>query len=222
MVQASSNMRRPTVTPHFCAVLCLILVATKTAAFSCHHGIFSPRRSAVAKPYDPLVHVSPTASRSRTTVIVSQSQDDTDTISSDTLSSPLNDPALATLDVVALLGFAAIGKASHAPDGSIDLGAVLVTAFPFLTAWLATSPLTGIYSDLDFGNTDNNNKGDVAKGALIQTAKGWALAIPLGCALRGVIKGYVPPLPFVIVTLVATLVILGTVRALYAVATTSD
>jgi len=40
----------------------------------------------------------------------------------------------------------------------------------------------------------------------------------LGCALRGVIKGYVPPLPFVIVTLIATLVLLGGTRALYAVA----
>jgi Protein of unknown function (DUF3054) len=134
-------------------------------------------------------------------------------------SSPLRDPVLATLDVVCLLGFAAIGKASHAANGSIDPSAVLITGFPFVTAWLATSPFTGIYSKL-LVVPDAATKVDIAKQATIQTAKGWALAIPLGCALRGIIKGYVPPLPFVMVTLVATLVILVTVRVLYAVATT--
>jgi len=41
------------------------------------------------------------------------------------------------------------------------------------------------------------------------------IAVPLGCALRGIIKGYVPPVPFVIVTLIATLVILSIGRSAY-------
>ena len=137
------------------------------------------------------------------------------TTTSNSLSSPLDNPALATLDMVALLGFAAIGKASHAADGSIDVGAVLVTAFPFLTAWFVTSPLTGVYRELETTTLPK----DVAKEALVQAITGWAVAIPLGCALRGIIKGYVPPIPFVIVTLVATLVILGAVRVVYSIAT---
>ena len=47
--------------------------------------------------------------------------------------------------------------------------------------------------------------------------KGWAVAVPLGIALRGAIKGYVPPTPFIIVTLISTLVILVGVRVLFAV-----
>jgi Protein of unknown function (DUF3054) len=135
-----------------------------------------------------------------------------------TLSSPLNNPALAALDILALLGFAAIGKASHAPDGSIDPAAVFVTAFPFITAWIVTSPLTGIYNRLPNNGDENKN---VVQAAALQTLQGWALAVPLGCALRGILKGYLPPLPFVIVTLVATLVILGSVRVIYALATTT-
>lgn len=128
-------------------------------------------------------------------------------------SSPLDKPVLATLDFVALTIFAAVGKASHSSNGALDLGAVFITAFPFLVSWFATSPLTGVYNDfvLKGEEDDDNDYLDIA----IATLKGWALAVPLGCAGRGIIKGYVPPLPFVIVTLISTLVILTTVRLLY-------
>lgn len=152
-------------------------------------------------------------------VTLAQSQEDSDIGSK--LSTPLSEPALAALDIVALVGFAAVGKASHAPDGSVDLSAVLVTGFPFVVSWLLTSPLTGVYQDLQLTKSSAST-GDIAKDALVQTAKGWALAVPLGCALRGIIKGYVPPVPFVIVTLIATLVILGGVRVVYALATTPE
>lgn len=133
-------------------------------------------------------------------------------------SSPLDQPLLALLDVISLCIFAGIGKASHAPDGSIDLGAVLITAFPFVTSWIVTSPLTGVYKPLQY--EDDAELSTIAKVSLSQTATGWALAIPLGCALRGIIKGYIPPIPFVIVTLISTLIILGAVRTIYAVAET--
>jgi len=141
--------------------------------------------------------------------------------SGSSLSTPLSNPALATLDIMALLGFAAVGKASHAPDGSLDFSSVLVTGFPFVASWLLTSPLTGVYQDLQLIK-DTASTADIAKESLLQTVKGWALAVPLGCALRGIIKGYVPPLPFVIVTLIATLVFIGGVRLVYSLDVTTS
>jgi hypothetical protein len=121
-------------------------------------------------------------------------------------SSPLDRPVLSAIDASALTIFAGIGKASHSSDGSLDVGAVLVTALPFLVSWFVVSPLIGCF-------TPEATK-DV-KSAAIQSAKGWILAVPLGCVLRGVIKGYIPPLPFVIVTMIATLVILTAGRVGY-------
>jgi len=126
---------------------------------------------------------------------------------SEGLTTPLDKPALAAVDFISLVIFAGVGKASHSADGSLDIQAVLTTAFPFLLAWFATSPLTGVYG--------GKNDGVLDAGKL--AAKGWILAIPLGCVLRGLIKGYVPPLPFVIVTMIATLVLLGGSRMLYSV-----
>jgi len=124
-------------------------------------------------------------------------------------SSPLDRPVLSAIDAGALLIFAGVGKASHsAVDGSLDIFAVLVTAFPFLVSWFLVAPLVGSY-------TPDATK-DV-KSAAIQTAKGWALAVPLGCVLRGVIKGYIPPTSFVVVTMIATLVILSMGRVGYTV-----
>ena len=131
-------------------------------------------------------------------------------------SSPFDRPLLMALDVASLTAFAAVGKTSHAPDGSVDAAAVAVTAAPFVAAWLGTSPWTGVYRSLAVNENDNLRQ--VAVAAIVQTVQGWALAVPLGCVLRGVIKGYVPPVPFVVVTLVATLVILGGTRTLYALA----
>lgn len=125
------------------------------------------------------------------------------------ISMPLDKPVLASIDFASLVTFAGVGKASHSADGSLDIAAVFLTAFPFLVAWYTTSPLTGVYKDDDGDN--------VALDALKVAAKGWIIAVPLGCVLRGIIKGYVPPAPFVIVTMIATLVILGGTRVLYAV-----
>eukprot|EP00581_Thalassiosira_minuscula_P013180 CAMPEP_0183730088 /NCGR_PEP_ID=MMETSP0737-20130205/31945_1 /TAXON_ID=385413 /ORGANISM="Thalassiosira miniscula, Strain CCMP1093" /LENGTH=222 /DNA_ID=CAMNT_0025962475 /DNA_START=25 /DNA_END=693 /DNA_ORIENTATION=+ len=137
-------------------------------------------------------------------------QSDEEFGSSPKIYTPLDRPLLAVIDTISLTIFAAIGKSSHSDDGSLDLVAVLVTAFPFITAWLATSPLTGVYSPDD---RDNN----IAVSTGLKVAKGWILAVPLGIVLRGVIKGYAPPVPFVIVTLISTLVILAGVRILFSV-----
>jgi len=127
------------------------------------------------------------------------------------LSTPLDRPVLAFVDLFSLLLFAGVGKASHAPDGSLEIGAVFSVAFPFIVSWFLTSPITGVYT------ADNKNE-FVIQDAFVKAGKGWIVAIPLGCVLRGVIKGYVPPLPFVIVTMIATLVILGGARVIFSVA----
>ena len=130
---------------------------------------------------------------------------------SGSLTTPLDRPVLAAVDVAALLGFAAVGKASHSADGSLDIGAVASVAFPFVTSWLLTSPLTGVY-------TDDAKDGNVVSESFLKAGKGWIVAIPIGIALRGVIKGYVPPVSFAVVTMIATLVIVGGARVLFAFA----
>jgi Protein of unknown function (DUF3054) len=126
----------------------------------------------------------------------------------------LDRPLLAILDLVALLVFAAIGKASHAAGDGTSLvqeaSAVALTALPFILSWFATSFVTGVYQTIEKDDDDN-----WLTSSWKQTAKGWIVAVPLGCVGRGLIKGYVPPVPFVIVTMIATLVILGLTRMAY-------
>jgi Protein of unknown function (DUF3054) len=132
-------------------------------------------------------------------------------------SSPLNQPIMAALDVGALVIFAAVGKASHASDGSLDLWTVFQTALPFVLAWFSTSFLTGVYSNLAAASYSSSleNNNEWLLDSWKQTAVGWIIAMPLGCVGRGIIKGYPPPIPFVIVTMIATLILLGGTRSLY-------
>ena len=46
------------------------------------------------------------------------------------ISTPLDKPLLASIDFASLVTFAGVGKASHSADGSLDIAAVFVTAFP--------------------------------------------------------------------------------------------
>ena len=144
---------------------------------------------------------------SRLPILYAQQNDDSES----SISTPFDRPVLAAVDIAALMIFAGVGKASHSADGSLDVAAVAMTAAPFVALCFLASPATGIYTPDDRGE-------NLILGTAIKTAKGWALAVPLGCALRGVIKGYVPPLPFVIVTLIATLVILCGARIIFSVA----
>ena len=124
-------------------------------------------------------------------------------------SAPLDRPVLSVIDLTGLFVFAGIGKASHsAVDGSLDVAAVLVTVFPFWVSWLLLAPLAGCYTPEATRDT---------RSAAVQAAKGWILAVPMGCVLRGIIRGYAPPIPFVVVTLLSTLVILTLGRVGYTV-----
>lgn len=132
----------------------------------------------------------------------SDSDADTDGVPS----SPLDRPVLSLIDTAAILIFAAVGKASHSANGSLDVLAVGITAFPFLVSWFLVSPLMGCFTPKATSDLQQS---------VIATSKGWIIAIPLACVLRGVIKRYIPPISFVNVTMIATFVILSAGRAAY-------
>jgi hypothetical protein len=82
---------------------------------------------------------------------------------------------------------------------------------PRSTGWFAAAPLLGGY-----GKAARGGAPGPAAGA---AAKVWAVGVPLGLAVRGISKGYVPPTPFIIVSLAATAVLMVGWRAALAAAT---
>eukprot|EP00271_Cylindrocystis_brebissonii_P021152 TRINITY_DN7410_c0_g1_i1.p1 TRINITY_DN7410_c0_g1~~TRINITY_DN7410_c0_g1_i1.p1 ORF type:complete len:285 (+),score=29.30 TRINITY_DN7410_c0_g1_i1:137-991(+) len=114
--------------------------------------------------------------------------------------------ALAGGDVAVLILFAWIGRASHVST-AVDWE-LLKTADPFVAGWLLVSYFLG-----DYLPSTAPPKG--AKAGAIAGAKTWALGVPLGIGIRGFIKGQVPPLPFVGVSLASTLVLLVGWRAAF-------
>lgn len=106
---------------------------------------------------------------------------------------------LASGDIAALLLFAAIGRANHEEGGLVSL-ALLGTAFPFVSGWFLTAPLTDA-----FGDDARSKEVGTAAGA---AAKAWIIAMPVALLIRSLFKGELPPQPFVIVSMVATGVLL--------------
>eukprot|EP01041_Mallomonas_annulata_P012037 gene12037-25225_t len=107
-------------------------------------------------------------------------------------------------DIIALITFAAVGRSNHAED--LNLIDTILTASPFLISWLFLSPLLGAYSQ---------NATASKLGAFTGLLPGWTLSIPLGLGLRGLMKGAMPPTPFIVVSMTATLVLLSVWRLLY-------
>ncbi|KAK9817711.1 hypothetical protein WJX72_001058 [[Myrmecia] bisecta] len=112
-------------------------------------------------------------------------------------------------DLAALLVFAAIGRNNHGEG--LDLGAVFGTALPFLIGWFGAAGLLKAYGKEAQG-------GQVGPAAVV-ALKAWGLGIPVGLVLRSVQRGYVVPTPFIIVSMVATLVCLVGWRAVLAALT---
>ncbi len=69
----------------------------------------------------------------------------------------------------------------------------MVAGSPFLTGWFTTAPFLGAFGP------EARSKG--VSAAAMTAAKCWAVGIPAGIVLRGVLRGYVPPLPFILVGL---------------------
>uniref|UniRef100_A0A453H9U3 Uncharacterized protein n=1 Tax=Aegilops tauschii subsp. strangulata TaxID=200361 RepID=A0A453H9U3_AEGTS len=112
---------------------------------------------------------------------------------------------LAGGDLLCLLIFSAIGRLSH---GLPVLDAeTFKTADPFIAGWLLSAYLLGGFGDDAKGSNGVGNAVTVA-------AKSWAVGIPLGIAIRSVTAGHIPQIPFVLVAMGSTGVLLTAWRAL--------
>lgn len=120
---------------------------------------------------------------------------------------------LVVVDFLAILTFAYIGRSNH--NEVLDVLAILNTALPFLLSWFALSPFTG-----SFSRAATSSKGGIPKGIIL----GWGAAMPVAIAFRGLLKGAVPPTPFIVVSLISTLALLSAYRFVYVylVGSTSD
>jgi hypothetical protein len=115
-----------------------------------------------------------------------------------------NRPGLYFGDVLSILLFAIIGKANHAEDLSIF--SLLETAGPFLLTWSLVSSFVGAYT----------RKATASYSAVFTSLlPGWFLGISSGLIFRGFLKGYIPPTPFIIVSLISTFVLLLLWRTFY-------
>ena len=108
---------------------------------------------------------------------------------------------LVTADILALLTFAAVGRNNHGEG--LDVIALLGTAAPFIGSWLLVSPLLGSYT-----RDATKSKGGIT-AAIVPS---WVVSVGLALAIRGFIKGAVPPPPFIVVSLVSTLGLLSVYR----------
>lgn len=111
-------------------------------------------------------------------------------------------------DAVALLIFAAIGRASHGEDAGLTaLAQIAETAAPFIIGWVAMAPLFGAY------------RADVTRAPLrmlASTALTWLIAWPVSLGLRALIRQTTIPLSFALVTFITVLAIMTLWRGAFA------
>ena len=107
---------------------------------------------------------------------------------------------LAVGDVIAFLLFARAGHAQHHETEA--LGGILVTAAPFVVAWLVCAPWLGAFGRLGSAATTR------PRHLLKRTAIAWIVAWPLALILRAFwMRAVIPPV-FDLVALVANAVLL--------------
>lgn len=111
---------------------------------------------------------------------------------------------LAFGDTIALTVFALIGRSNHGEG--LDIFSVVITAFPFIISWLLLSPFFGAYN-----RTATSNQASIGSGLFLP----WLISIPSALALRGLSKGIVPPIPFMVVSMIATFALLYGWRTVY-------
>ena len=120
----------------------------------------------------------------------------------------INRPALAIGDLLAFVVFASIGRGNHGEN--LDWLSIMNTAWPFLLSWIVLSPFLGAYS-----NSATQSKGaQVAIGMI----PAWFCSVASALVIRGYVKDYIPPTPFIIVSMTATFVLLFLWRNLYVLA----
>lgn len=106
---------------------------------------------------------------------------------------------LATGDALAVFLFAVVGLLNH--DEGITVAGLARNVLPILGVWFAISPFTGVYKRPGFGT-------------MIVT---WAIAVPVGVAIRAIALHRAADehqVAFAIVALVVTLVFLSAWRAI--------
>jgi hypothetical protein len=120
---------------------------------------------------------------------------------------------LVVIDILALLTFAAIGRNNHGE--AVDILAILGTAIPFIIGWITVSPVLGSYT-----RASTKSKKAIPQSLLLP----WAVSIPLSLAIRSAIRGDIPPVPFIVVSMVSTFVLMSVYRFVYIALTgeTSD
>jgi hypothetical protein len=128
------------------------------------------------------------------------------TVSSNTWNDLSSRWTLVVGDTLALLLFSAIGRSNHAED--INLLDTIITAAPFLISWFLISPFLGAFS---------RNATSSKLSAFTGIIPGWIVSVPIGLGIRGLIRHTVPPTPFIIVSMIATLLILSSWRFLYVI-----
>lgn len=105
-------------------------------------------------------------------------------------------------DLVVLMLFASIGRASH--EEGLTVPGVVETAAPFVLGWFVAASFMGAYRDEAM---------DAPKEALLTTARTWVVGIPLGLLFRAVYLRKGIPISFAIVALLTTLIMLILWRA---------
>jgi hypothetical protein len=120
-----------------------------------------------------------------------------------------------TLDTDSIAGVASVERTSKSGDVShheaLTLATSFETALPFLVGWFATAPFLG-----GFGKEAQGGNVGSAVGA---AAKSWIVAVPISIVIRSLLRGYVPDKAFIIVSFVATAVLLFGLRAAQAAVT---
>jgi hypothetical protein len=152
--------------PPFTVMAVLLLAAIECAAA---FVALSPRAVPLLSPSSTCARALPSGRRTGLTTMLTMQEK----WKNEGLRNVKERPAVAVGDAVALLTFAAIGRGNHASSD----GSVLLTAFPFLLSWFLCAPVLGAY-----------RSSPSLKQAVTTALPAWALSVPLGCLLRGLLQ----------------------------------
>lgn len=126
----------------------------------------------------------------------------------------INRPFLYLGDMLAIFTFAAVGRGNHGEN--LGIWPIIETAAPFFIAWTILSSFLGAYT--------RNATSKQGLQAVLGIIPAWMVSIPSALVIRGYIKDYIPPTPFIIASMIATFVLISLWRCLYiaAVGETTD